>query len=69
MPPSSSSSSKIPSLSTSGQKRSPSTMLDYFEPKCKCGRPRGLRKKKEESVKFVTEKMTRTKSSGEKVEK
>eukprot|EP00957_Ditylum_brightwellii_P117197 8937929-Ditylum_brightwellii.AAC.1 len=69
MPPSSSSSIKIPSLSTSGQKWSPNTMLDYFEPKRKRGRPHGLRKKKEELVKFVTEKTTRTKSSDEKVEK
>eukprot|EP00957_Ditylum_brightwellii_P040174 3040135-Ditylum_brightwellii.AAC.1 len=43
-------------------------MLDYFEPKRKRGRPRGSRKKKEELAMFVTEKTTRTKSSGEKVE-
>eukprot|EP00957_Ditylum_brightwellii_P086826 6608075-Ditylum_brightwellii.AAC.1 len=69
MPPASSSSSKTPSLSTSGQKQSPNTMLDYFEPKRKYSCPHGLRKKKEKWVKFVTEKTTRTKCSGEKVEK
>ena len=44
-------------------------MLDYFEPKRKRGRPRGSKKKKDESTMFVTEKTTRAKSSGEKVEK
>eukprot|EP00957_Ditylum_brightwellii_P172330 13119367-Ditylum_brightwellii.AAC.1 len=65
----SSSSSKPSSLSTSGRKWSPSIILDYFEPKCKRGHPRGLRKVKEKSVKFVTEKTMRTKPSSEKVEK
>eukprot|EP00957_Ditylum_brightwellii_P156412 11904309-Ditylum_brightwellii.AAC.1 len=69
MPSASSSSSKTSSLSTSGRIRSPNNILDCFEPKRKCGRPCGSRKEKEKSVKFVTEKITRTKPSGEKVEK